>query len=209
MNERKFAMKAVIFALAAFTLFAAPAIAAPQVGQPAPDFSGADVIANAPFKLSDHKGKIVVLEWTNHQCPFVVKHYETGNMQKTQQDASAKGAEWVSVVSSASGRQGNVTPEEARKIIEESGAAPNYKILDESGEIGRLYGADTTPDMVVIGADGNVAYMGAIDDQPSPNKDSVEGAKNYVLAAIDDLAAGRPVATPLTQSYGCAVKYGE
>lgn len=195
------------YALAAFVLLMAviPARAA-QVGQSAPDFSATDIKGNA-FKLSDHKGEIVVLEWMNHECPFVRKHYGTGNMQKTQEEAKAKGATWVSIVSSAPGLQGNVTPEEAQKIIDETGAHPDFKILDPSGEIGHLYDAKTTPHIFVIDKDGTLVYAGAIDDKPTPDPKSVEGSKNYVLAALDDLAAGKPVATPTTQSYGCAVKY--
>lgn len=198
--------KLAILALA--LCVAAPAFAGVEPGKPAPDFSAAD-IKGQPFKLSDHKGKIVVLEWTNHQCPFVLKHYETGNMQKTQKEAMGKGAEWISIVSSAPGKQGYVTPEEAQKIMDEAGTSVTAKILDADGAIGRLYGASTTPDMVVIDKDGNVAYAGAIDDQPTPDHKTVEGAKNYVLAALDDLAAGRPVATAQTQPYGCGIKYAE
>jgi peroxiredoxin len=202
-------MKKLLLAAAALSLFASPAFAALEVGKPAPDFSGTDVISGKPFKLSEHKGKIVVLEWTNHLCPFVVKHYESGNMQKTQADVEAKGAEWVSIVSSAPGRQGHVSAEEAKKIAEDAKATPTAKILDESGTIGKEYAADTTPDMVVIDKDGNVAYIGAIDDQPSPNKDTLTGAKNYITAAVDSLAESKPVETAFTQSYGCAVKYAE
>lgn len=188
--------------------FAAPVLAA-ETGQAAPDFEAVDALSGQPFKLSDHKGKIVVLEWTNHECPFVMKHYSTGNMQKTQKAAHEKGAEWVSIVSSAPGRQGHVTPEDAKKIVADAGAEPDAKILDESGAIGKLYGAQTTPHMFVIAADGTLVYAGAIDDQPSPAHETVEGAKNYVLAALDELLAGKPVSTPLTQSYGCAVKYAQ
>jgi peroxiredoxin len=187
--------------------YAADVEATAEIGKPAPDFTGTDVIKSQPIKLSDYKGKFVVLEWTNNECPFVKKHYETGNMQETQKAAEAKGAQWISIVSSAPGKQGNVTAAEALKIIKDTGASPNAKILDESGTIGHLYGATSTPDMIVIDKSGNVAYMGAIDDQPTPDHESVKGAKNYVLAAIDDLEAGRPVATPQTQSYGCGIKY--
>ncbi|MGB4058163.1 MAG: thioredoxin family protein [Alphaproteobacteria bacterium] len=196
------ALTGALFALAT------PAIAAPSVGSPAPDFSATD-IDGKPFKLSDHKGKIVVLEWSNHECPYVVKHYGSGNMQKVQKAAMEKGVEWVTIVSSAPGRQGNVTPEDAKKIATEAGASFTAKILDASGEIGHLYDAKTTPHMFVINADGTLAYAGAIDDDSSPRPESTATAKNYVLAALDDLAAGKPVATPTTQSYGCSVKYGD
>ncbi|MCF8495670.1 MAG: redoxin domain-containing protein [Alphaproteobacteria bacterium] len=197
-----------LFALLAVLLlaFTAPALAAPVVGAAAPDFTALD-IHGQNFKLSGHKGKIVVLEWTNHECPFVVKHYETGNMQKTQKAAMDQGVEWISIVSSAPGKQGHATPEEAQTILDEANAHPTAKILDDSGTIGNLYGAKTTPHMFVINKDGVLAYAGAIDDQPTPAHDTVEGAKNYVLAAIEDLNAGRAVQTPETASYGCGVKY--
>ncbi len=198
-----------VYALAAFVLlFAAynPANAAPAIGEAAPEIIAVDTNGN-PFKLSDHKGKIVVLEWTNHQCPFVVKHYSTGNMQATQKTATDKGVEWVSIVSSAEGHQGFTTTEEANAIVKDNNAQPSAKILDASGTIGKAYGAQTTPHMFVIDAEGNLAYAGAIDDNSSPNPKTVEGAKNYVLAAIDDLEAGKAVEVSQSQPYGCSVKY--
>jgi len=197
-----------LLAVAGLILASGPSYAAATVGQPAPDFHGSDVLTNQDFKLSDHKGKIVVLEWSNHQCPFVVKHYETKNMQATQKRAKEHGnVEWVTIISSAPGMQGNVTPEEAAKIVEEEGASPDMKILDSSGEIGKLYGAQTTPHMFVIDENGTLVYAGAIDDNPSPRLSSVEGAKSYVLAAIEDLKAGQDVQVAQTQPYGCGVKY--
>ncbi len=200
-------MKKFTLALAALAMLAAaPAIAAPEIGKPAPEITATD-INGAPFKLSDHKGKIVVLEWTNSECPFVVKHYETNNMQKTQKAALDKGVEWITINSSAPGKQGAVTADEEKKIIADKGASNTTAILDPTGEIGHLYDAQTTPHMFVIDKDGNVAYMGAIDDNSSPKHDTVEGAKNYVLTALDELTAGAPVSTPVTQPYGCGVKY--
>ncbi|MEM6781926.1 MAG: thioredoxin family protein [Pseudomonadota bacterium] len=180
--------------------------AAPEIGKMAPDFEATDINGN-PFKLSDHKGDIVVLEWTNHECPFVVKHYGTGNMQKVQKDTTAKGVKWVSINSSAIGRQGSTTPEDAAKIVEDQGAAPTVKLLDTSGEIGKLFDAKTTPHMFVIDAEGTLAYAGAIDSNASPNPATIEGADNYVVAAVDELIAGTPVTTAQTQPYGCSVKY--
>lgn len=192
---------------AAVLMFAAmPVKAAVEIGQPAPEIEAVDTNGN-PFKLSDHKGKIVVLEWTNHECPFVVKHYGSGNMQATQKAAMADGVEWVTIVSSAEGKQGNVSPEEANKIVEEAEASISAKILDESGEIGKAYDAKTTPHMFVIDAEGNVAYAGAIDSVSSPNPDTIEGATNYVTAALESLKAGEPVEVTETKPYGCAVKY--
>jgi len=180
--------------------------AAPKVGAAAPDFTATDINGN-PFKLSDHKGDIVVLEWTNADCPFVVKHYATGNMQKVQKETTEKGVKWISINSSAEGRQGNVTAEQAAKIIEEQGAYPTVKILDPSGELGKLYDAKTTPHMYVINAEGTLAYAGAIDNNASPNPKTVEGADNYITAAVDELIAGKDLTTPQTQPYGCSVKY--
>jgi len=177
-----------------------------QVGQAAPDFE-ATTIAGEPFKLSDHKGGIVVLEWTNHECPYVIKHYDTGNMQGAQKTAMEKGVKWVSIVSSAPGKQGHVDNAKAAEIVEEQNAHITAKIIDESGEIGHLYGAKTTPHMYVIDAEGTLAYAGAIDDNSSPRHDTVEGATNYVLAAIDDLTAGQAVQVASSAPYGCSVKY--
>ena len=199
----------ILTSFAAFALvmpFFAANAAAPEIGQAAPDFEATDIEGN-PFKLSDHKGEIVVLEWTNAQCPFVVKHYGSGNMQKVQKEATEKGVKWITINSSAEGRQGYVSDEEAAKILEEKGAAPTAKILDPSGEIGKLYDAKTTPHMFVIDAEGNVAYAGAIDSNSSANPDTIEGAENYVTAAIDSLKAGEAVETTTTSPYGCAVKY--
>lgn len=195
---------------AAAILFAgAPAFAQALVGQPAPDFESADILHDgAPFKLSEHKGETIVLEWTNHDCPFVKKHYETDNMQKTQETATKDyNVTWVSIVSSGEGRQGYVSPEEGKKIVTDTGAHPSVKLLDPSGEIGHLYGAQTTPHMFVINPEGTLVYAGAIDDQSSPNPATVEGANNYVLAALKDLAESKPVETAETKAYGCGVKY--
>lgn len=177
-----------------------------EIGKPAPVISAKDINGN-DFNLEDHKGKTVVLEWTNHLCPFVVKHYSTGNMQSIQKKATDNGIIWVSIVSSAPGKQGFVTPEEAAQISEEKGAHATTKILDPLGEIGKAYDAKTTPHMFVISPDGNIAYKGAIDDNPSPNPKAVEDAKNLVLAALDDIASGRSLEIPQTSPYGCSVKY--
>lgn len=195
--------------LAAAVLFMAatlPANAAVEIGQPAPAIEATDIHGNA-FNLADHKGKIVVLEWTNKDCPFVVKHYDSGNMQKLQKDARANGVEWVSVISSAEGKQGYLTPEEAKKVIEDAGAEPTTQILDSSGEIGRAYDAKTTPHMFVIDKEGNVAYAGAIDSDSSASQSAIEGAENYVMAAVNALQAGEEVAVKTSAPYGCSVKY--
>ena len=162
-----------------------------------------------PFKLSDHKGEIVVLEWTNHLCPYVQKHYDSGNMQKTQETVLGMGdVKWVTIVSSAENRQGHVTPEEANKIASDANAHITAKLLDESGEIGKAYGAKTTPHMFVINADGKIAYMGAIDSDPSPRVEAIETADNYVIDAVTALQNNQEIETKSSQPYGCGVKYG-
>ena len=198
-------LKQSLFALA---LLIAPvsAHAAVEIGKPAPDFVGTD-INGQEIKLSDYKGKKVVLEWTNHQCPYVIKHYDTNNMQQTQKKATDDGVIWLTVTSSATGKQGYTTAEEAKEVIAEVGANATTRILDPSGEIGKMYDAKTTPHMFVIDEEGNLAYEGAIDDNSSSRHETVEGAKNYVLAALDSLAAGEPVDPAQTAPYGCSIKY--
>ena len=186
--------------------FIMPVHAAVEIGKPAPAIEATDINGNA-FKLEDHKGEIVVLEWTNDQCPFVIKHYDSGNMQKLQKDATAKGVKWITINSSAEGKQGNVSDEDAKSMMEEAGAAQSAYIQDPSGAIGQAYGAKTTPHMFVIDKEGNVAYAGAIDSNSSPRASTIEGAENYVVAAVDALMAGEPVKTTESAPYGCAVKY--
>ncbi|MEM6812148.1 MAG: redoxin domain-containing protein [Pseudomonadota bacterium] len=194
--------------LAAFiaVMSVAGAAHAAKVGEIAPEFTAVDT-NGVEHSLSDFKGKPVVLEWSNHECPFVVKHYEPGHMQKLQKEATDNGAVWITIVSSAEGKQGFTTAEEANKIMEEAGANSTARILDVSGEIGRLYDAKTTPHMYVIDAEGKLAYAGAIDSDSSFKSSGIEGAENYVMAALDNLAAGRDVQTPSTKPYGCSVKY--
>jgi peroxiredoxin len=192
-----------LFALVAL---AGTAAAVPQIDQPAPTFSGTDT-SGKTWTLTDLKGKRVILEWTNHDCPFVKKHYGSGNMQALQREASAAGYVWLSVISSAPGKQGHVTPAEADALTRKRSAAPTAVLLDPDGTIGRAYGARTTPHLFIIGQDGTLVYMGGIDDRPTADPDSIAGADNHVRAAIADLAAGRAVAQPVTQPYGCSVKY--
>lgn len=194
--------------VAAAAFLAMPAMAAPIVGEVAPDISATDVHGKA-FKLSDHKGKIVVLEWSNHLCPFVVKHYDSGNMQAIQKAARADGVEWVKVISSAPGRQGHVSDAEALKIVADAGADVTTILRDENGVIGGAYDAQTTPHMYVVDAAGTLVYAGAIDDNSSPRASTIEGATNYVVAALADLKAGNPVAMGKTSPYGCSVKYAK
>lgn len=186
---------------------AIPVQAAPQVGAAAPDFSGRTT-GGETVSLSDFHGRTVVLEWTNHGCPFVQAHYDAGNMQDTQRFARDHGAVWLTIISSAPGKQGYVSAAEADRLTQTRAAAPHHVILDPTGEIGRLYGATRTPHMFVIEADGSVAYMGAIDDQPRPWRGDISKANNYVKTALTSLAAGEPIADAATAAYGCTVKYG-
>lgn len=178
----------------------------PTVGQSAPAFTGIDT-AGQKVSLEQYRGKIVVLEWTNPECPFVQKHYGSGNMQALQKEATAKGVVWLSIYSSAPGQQGYVHAAEADRLTKDRDAAPTRVLLDPTGEIGHLYNARTTPHMFVVDPTGKLVYMGGIDDKPTTSKSDVRGATNYVRAALEDLAAGRTVATPVTRPYGCSVKY--
>jgi hypothetical protein len=197
----------VQFFIAALLLFApSPALAAPQTGKPAPDFTGA-ASDGRTIKLSDFSGKIVVLEWTNDGCPYVQKHYSSGNMQSLQKRAAPAGVVWLTVISSAPGEQGYVTGQQADQLSASRGAAPAAVILDPEGKIGHLYGAKTTPHMFIIGKTGELAYMGGIDDRPTPGPDSLTGARNYVRQALEEMEAGKPVSQPVTHPYGCSVKY--
>ena len=194
--------------LCAFGLMAClpSAQATPVVGKPALDFKAVDTNGNE-ISLSDFKGKNVVLEWSNHECPFVVKHYEPGNMQKLQKATTDGGDIWITIVSSAEGKQGSTTPEQANQVMKDVGAHSTARILDKSGKIGKLYEAKTTPHMFVIDKDGILAYAGAIDSDTGFSSAGIEGATNYVMAALDSLRAGEPVKMASTKPYGCSVKY--
>jgi peroxiredoxin len=182
------------------------ALATPQVGAPAPDFTGTDSQGDT-HRLSDYRGKIVVLEWTNHECPFVGKHYGTANMQRLQQEAAEQDVVWLSIISSAPGRQGHVSPAEANELTASRNAAPSAVLLDPEGTIGQVYGAKTTPHMYIIDPEGKLVYMGGIDDTPSARWSDVETAQNYVRTALVALAEDKPVEPAVTRPYGCTVKY--
>jgi hypothetical protein len=182
------------------------AAASPQVGQPAPDFSVKDT-AGKTWTRADFKGKKVILEWTNHGCPYVRKHYGSGNMQALQREATAAGYLWLSVISSAPGTQGQVSPEESDRLTAERKAAPTAVLLDIDGSMGRAYGAKTTPHLYAIDATGTLVYMGGIDDRATTDPQDIPGARNFVRLAMADLDAGRPLAYPVTRPYGCSVKY--
>lgn len=196
----------VMAIIAGIGMAPALSIAAPVVGAPAPTFTGTDS-AGQSQSLADYRGKIVVLEWTNHDCPFVRNQYNSGNMQGLQKEAAKDGVVWLSVISSAPGEQGNVSPAQANRLTHDRGAQPAAVILDPNGTIGKTYGAKTTPHMFVIAADGTLAYMGAIDDRPATSGDP-KTARNYVREALAAVEAGKPVPTAVTQPYGCSVKYG-
>jgi len=187
-------------------LSAAAALAVPVIGEPAPSFRGITA-AGEKISLADFGGRPIVLEWTNHQCPFVQKHYKTGNMQKLQRRLTEAGAVWISIISSAPGKQGHVSADEARAIATRNASYADHILLDPEGEIGRAYLARTTPQMALIRPDGTLAYNGAIDDKPSTQYDTVETAENYLEAAFTAVESGEPVDPAVTKPYGCAVKY--
>lgn len=175
-------------------------------GDLAPDFKGTDSNGKTET-LAQYRGKFVVLEWANKGCPYEQKHYNSGNMEKLQREWTAKGVVWLSILSSAPGQQGNVSPTEENEYLRTMHAAPTAAILDPSGQIGRLYGAKTTPHMFVIDPQGKLIYEGALDDQPTPDPASLNGAHNYVSTALEEAMAGKPVTTQVTRPYGCSVKY--
>jgi hypothetical protein len=199
-------MKAFSFAIVAVSLVAAPALAEPQIGKAAPNFKLNDVNGRV-VSLSDFRGKTVVLEWNNPECPFVKKHYNSGNMQKTQAAAAADGVVWLSINSSAEGKQGYMTPDQAKTVVAGQQSRRTAYLLDPKGVVGTGYGAKTTPHMYIINPRGTLVYAGGIDDKPTPNPADVNGARNHVLAALSELKAGKPVSVPTSKPYGCNVKY--
>lgn len=180
--------------------------AAVQNGAAAPGFSVVDS-AGRTRTLDEFAGKTVVLEWTNHDCPYVKKHYATGNMQALQREATAGGVAWLTVISSAPGKQGHVTAAAANQLTISRNAAPTAVLLDESGAVGRLYAARTTPHMYVIGPDRKLVYQGGIDDRNSSDHATVQGARNYVREALAAVRAGRAPETASAPPYGCSIKY--
>lgn len=194
-------------AAAVFALGTSAAMAAVSPGDAAPELSFTDSTGKS-HSFADFKGKKVVLEWTNRECPYVEKHYETGNMQALQKEATGAGdVVWLTVLSSAPGKQGHLDAAEANTHFTETGAAPTAVILDEDGALGKAFGAKTTPHMYVIDADGMVAYAGAIDSNPSWKPETVEGATNYVMNAVASLRDGETPDPASTRAYGCSVKY--
>jgi peroxiredoxin len=179
-----------------------------RVGAPAPAFTATDSQGKTEA-LDQFHGKYVVLEWHNQGCPYTRKHYVSGNMQALQKEWTAKGVVWFTVISSAPGEQGYVTPAQENEYVSKMDAAPTAVLLDTFGMLGRLYNAKTTPEMYVIDPSGKLIYSGAIDDRPTPDPDDVRGAHNYVSDALTEAMAGKPVATTYTRPYGCSVKYTE
>jgi peroxiredoxin len=209
-NEISRAMRAAVVAVgfAACAALALPALAsaAAVVGQPAPGFTltGSD---GKQHSLADYAGKYVVLEWINHDCPFVKKHYGSGNMQKLQKKYVAEGVVWLSINSSAPGKQGNYPPDKTNQLTAEKSAVPTAVLLDPDGTVGRAYGAKTTPHMYVIDPKGTLLYAGGIDDRPSTDPGDIAGARNHVDQALAEAMAGKPVAVASSTPYGCSVKY--
>jgi peroxiredoxin len=187
-------------------LYACGSSAMLRIGEPAPGFEGVDTRGNV-HRLADYRGKIVVLEWTNHDCPFVRKHYGAGNMQDQQREAAAQGVVWLSVISSAPGKQGYVSPVQADELTRNRKAQPRAVILDTDGKIGSAYQAKTTPHMFIIDKTGTLVYMGGIDSISTANPDDIPRATQYVRTALQEISAGKPVSTPVTRPYGCSVKY--
>jgi peroxiredoxin len=177
-----------------------------EIGKPAPDFTGKSYDGKS-HKLSEYKGKFVVLEWHNQGCPFVKKHYESNNMQKLQSEWTGKGVAWITIISSPPGKEGYVTADQERKYLSEKKSTPTVVLADPEGALGRLYGAKTTPHMFIIDKSGTLIYNGAIDDKASSDQEDVAGAKNYVQAALTEATAGKRVTIASTAPYGCSIKY--
>ncbi len=204
----KIQMTALLLTAFVSSLVSVGALAAATPGETAPAFE-AQTASGKTVKLSDEAGKWVVLEWSNKDCPFVKKHYGSGNMQKLQAKYTAKGVKWFTVLSSAKDKQGYLDAAGALANAKTTQAHPTEILLDSSGTIGKAYGAKTTPHMFVINPEGKVVYAGAIDDNDSSDPKVIAKSKNYVAAALDSGMAGRSIATTSTQSYGCGVKYSE
>jgi len=194
---------AVFTSLTATTVFASDV---PPVGSAAPDFSLTDAQGKT-HSLSQYKGKYVVLEWFNPECPFVKKHYGTSNMQNLQKQYTDKGVVWLTIDSNAPGTEGSITPEQAQKVSASWKTHQTALLLDPEGKAGRAYGAKNTPNMVIISPEGKIAYEGAIDSKASPNPADIPSSTNYVKAALDESLAGKRITTPQTKPYGCSVKY--
>ena len=189
------------------SLVASIATASPTIGQPAPSFRATDVTGNQ-VSLADFKGKYVVLEWNNPGCPFVQKHYDSGNMQSLQKRFGAENVAWLSINSTNEGSSDYMPPNKLAAWFKQHNAAPAAVLMDTKGEVGRAFGAKVTPHMYVIDPSGTLVYAGAIDDKRSTNVADVKTATNYVVAALTDAKSGKPVSKTSSQAYGCTIKYG-
>ena len=198
----------ILTGFTALAIVAGPVSAAPVVGQAAPNFKANDVNGRV-VSLSDFRGKTVVLEWNNPECPFVRKHYSSGNMQKTQAAARKDGVVWLTINSSAPGKQGHVDGAKAKSVLSAQKSQPTAYLLDSNGIIGKGYGAKTTPHMYIINKAGTLVYAGGIDNKPTPNPADINGARNHVLAALAELKSGKPVSVATSRPYGCNVKYSD
>jgi len=198
--------RGVLMLLMVLGMSAGRAVAAVATGQAAPEFTAVDT-TGTERSLSQFKGQFVVLEWFNPDCPFVKKHYHSGNMQRLQETYTGQGVVWLTVASSAPGKQGHLTPEAGSAIIAQRGSRQTALLLDPEGRVGRLYGAKTTPHLFIVNPEGRVIYAGAIDDTPSADPADIPGAVNYVQRALDQAMAGQPVSLAETTRYGCSVKY--
>jgi hypothetical protein len=198
----------MLIGFTALSVIAAPVSAAAVVGKPAPNFKATDVNGK-PVSLSQFKGKTVVLEWNNPECPFVKKHYGSGNMQKAQAAAARDGVVWLSINSGAPGKQGHMSAAEAKAFLAKAGARPTAYLLDPRGVVGKGYGAKTTPHMYVVNKAGILVYAGGIDDKPTPDPADIKGARNHLLAALSEIKAGKAISVATSRPYGCAVKYSD
>jgi peroxiredoxin len=198
--------KTILTILTSLVAGAVFALDAPPVGSAAPDFSLTDAKGKT-HSLSQYKGKYVVLEWFNPECPFVKKHYGSGNMQKLQEEYTGKGITWLTIDSNAPGSEGNLTADAASKVMTGWKTHQTALLLDPEGKAGRAYGAKNTPNMVVISPEGKIVYEGAIDSKATPNPADIPSSTNYVKVALDESLAGKPITTSTTKPYGCSVKY--
>jgi peroxiredoxin len=211
MTVRQFVSAALVGVAAVALWHATPGTAQAQdgawaIGEAAPTFTLPDTYGK-DHSLADYRGKWVILEWLNYECPYVGKHYSSDNMQQLQRTYTEQGMVWLAIVSSAPGKQGYHEPEEMNTLSSEKGSAADAVLLDPEGDVGRLYGAKTTPQMILIDPEGTLLYNGAIDDRPTARLADIEGAHNYLVAAIGEATAGQAVSQATTQPYGCSVKY--
>jgi AhpC/TSA family len=193
----------IIIASAGVQLATAQAL----IGASAPAFTLTDSNGRN-LSLADFKGKIVVLEWTSHECPYVGKHYRGNNMQALQKKWTGQGVVWLSMISSAPGLPGHVSPEQANKLTDDRSAAPTAVLFDPMGKVGHAYGARTTPHMYVINGEGVLVYKGGIDDRPTARLQDLKGARNFVDEALSEISQGKPVSVTASRAYGCSIKYG-